>query len=142
MSVSLMLCVSDAVAGAINTGQFERPVTAKRTWLPRYEPSELETTQVAVVPAGESIKQSTRVKNIHEVSVDVSVMQRVADDAAADELSALVDELTDHLRLKRLVAFPTAVWIATEIQITHSHQHLQEQNVFLSVFRVTYRVVR
>lgn len=142
MSDSLSVTVAEAVRSEIDAGSFSQPIAAQRTWLPRYEPGQLIDTQVAVVPSGEKIVQATRVKNAHEVTLDVSVMRRVTDDAGADELSRLVEELADHLRLKRLTDFEAAIWSGTELYVTHSRQHLQEQNVFLSVFRVKYRVVR
>lgn len=142
MSDSLSVTVADAVAATLTAGEFAQPVIAHRTWLPRYEPQQLAATQVAVVPSGEKITQSTRTRNAHEVTVDVSVMQRIETDTAADALSLLVEQLADHLRLQRLTGFPPAVWSGTELYVTHSLQHLQEHNVFLSVFRVTYRVVR
>lgn len=142
MSDSLSVAVAEAVATALTGGDFSLPVTAHRTWLPRYEPQQLATTQVAVVPSGEKITQSTRSRNAHEVTVDVSVMQRITTDTAADGLSLLVEQLADHLRLQRLAGFPAAVWAGTELYVTHSQQHLQEHSVFLSVFQVTYRVVR
>lgn len=142
MSESLSVTVAEAVKAAINSGTFSQNVIAQRTWLPRYEPGQLADTLVAVVPSGEKIAQATRAKNVHEVTLDVSVMGRIANDEDADQLSRLTEELADHLRLKRLDDYSEAVWSGTELYVTHSQQHLQEQNVFLSVFRVKYRVVR
>jgi hypothetical protein len=146
----LLLDIADAVVAELNatpvppaTG-FSQPFTATRAYRPQFDLVELKTLKVTVVPKGIEIINITRHSNQNDVSVDVAVQKKVDpnDPSEIDALMALVEQIGDFFRLRRLTSFPTALWTKTENLPVYSPDHLETKQVFTSVLTLTFRVVR
>ena len=146
----LPLDIADAVVTELNAAQvppatgFGQTFTATRAYRPVFDLAELKTLRVTVVPKGIEIVNITRNANQNDVSVDVAVQKKVNPDDAADmdALMTLVEKIGDFFRLRRLAAFPTALWTKTENVPIYSPEHLETKQVFTSVLTLTFRVVR
>ena len=136
--------IADAVVAELNGGTFSQPFEAKRYYRPVFDLAEMSDLHVSVVPRGMTIERADRSRNQHDVQIDVAVQQklRTADNAELDALMALVEEIADFFRLRRLAEYPDAVWVKTENVPVYAQEHLEEFRQFTSVLTLTFRVVR
>lgn len=143
MSTSLPIDVAEAVVTELNAGTFNQALSAARHYRPQFELAELKTLRTSVVPRAIVTTSLGRTSNQHDVSVDVAVQKKVdpSDTAALDGLMALVGEVADFFRLRRLSALPTAIWSKTENVPIYSPEHLESKKVFTSLLTFTFRVV-
>lgn len=140
--MSVIVALADAVAASLNGGSFGTPFTAQRLHQPSFDLAELATLRVSVVPKSESIATASRGHSFFDCAIDVGVQKKVADDAEVDALLDLVEEIADHLRLKRLEEHPSAAWLSIEHDPVVAAEHLDQNQQLTSVLTVTYRVKR
>ena len=145
MSQHLVIDVADAVAAEINVSQLAiSGLSAQRHYRPQFELVELKSTRISVVPKSIVITGLARASNQHDCSVDIAVQKKLSslDPSEIDPLMLLVQDLSDLLRLTRLSAMPTALWVKTENAPIYALEHLENQRVFTALLTVTYRVMR
>jgi hypothetical protein len=143
--VSTIALIADAVAAHINAGTFSQPVNAVRMYQPAFTLEDLAELRVSVVPRNVGIAAASRDSSTFECVVDVGVQRKLpaeGDQAEIDGLLDLVEEITDHLRLKRLPDAPQAAWVSIAHEPVVSSESLEQHRVFTSVLSVTYRVRR
>ncbi|MGE3108352.1 MAG: hypothetical protein AB7O77_08370 [Phycisphaerales bacterium] len=143
--MSTIAAIADAVAAHINAGTFSQPVSAERMYQPAFTLEDLADLRVSVVPRTVGIAAATRDSSFFECVVDVGVQKKLPAEGADSEIDALLDlveEITDHLRLKRLPDAPEAAWAAIAHEPVVSSESLEQHRVFTSVLSVTYRVRR
>jgi len=143
--VSTIAAIADAVAAHINAGTYSRPVSAERMYQPAFTLEDLKDLRVSVVPRTVGISAASRDSSIVECVIDVGVQQKLpatGEQAEIDALLDLVEEITDHLRLKRLPGAPEAAWVGIAHEPVVSSESLEQHRVFTSVLSVTYRVRR
>lgn len=142
--MSAVIDIADAVVASLNAGTFSQPFEAERKYQPIVALPDLQTLHVSVVPRAVSITTATRETGYFDCAIDVGVQKKVNPDAPGelDELMTLVEEITDHLRMKRLVDAPQAAWVSIDNEPAFASEHLDQQRVFTSVLTVTYRVRR
>ncbi len=135
--------VADAVVTELNSGQFGQQFTARRLYRPRYQPQDLKTLQVAVVPKSLAIDAATRSGDLWECQIDVAVQKKLA--AETDEeitpLVELVETIARHFRLRRPSEKPDAICIKVEISPIYAVEHLDELRTFTSVVTLTFRLL-
>ncbi len=136
--------IADAVVAELNAATFSQAVTAERHYLPQFELPEMKTLHVTVVPKGIALGSSDRARGQGDYSVDVAVQKKfeTGDNAELDPLTALVEEIADHFRGRRLASYPNAAWLKTEQAVLYAPEHIDELRQFTSVLTLTYRVVR
>ena len=140
--MSVITDLADAVAASLNAGSFGMPFTAERLHQPSFDLAELAELHVSVVPKSQTITNATRQHSFFDCAIDVGVQKKVADDSEVDALLDLVEEIADHLRLKRLDDYPTAAWLSIEHEPVVASEHLDQNRQLTSVLTVTYRVKR
>lgn len=145
--MSVILDVADAVVATLNAPGdpgFSQPFTAERKYQPVFELGELETLRVSVVPKSVAITTASRHSNFFDCAVSIGVQKKIDTNAAAqlDALIGLVEEIVDHLRLKRLETLPEAMWLKIEHEPVFAPEHLEQKRVFTAVVTVAYRVGR
>lgn len=142
--MSTIIAVADAVTTSLNAGTFSQEFTAERRYQPSFELSDMETLRVSVVPKSVSITNATRQHSFFDCAVDIGVQKKldVDDPAQIDAMVDLVDEIIDHLRLKRPEAFPEAAWLSIEHEPVFAAEHLDQLRQFTSVLTVMYRLRR
>jgi hypothetical protein len=136
--------IADAVVAELNGGTFSQAVEAKRFYRPVFDLAEMSALHVSVVPKGVTIERADRSRNQQDVQIDVAVQKKFesGDAAELDPLMALVEEIADFCRLRRLTSYPDAIWIRTDNVPVYAPEHLEEFRQFTSVLTLTFRVVR
>ncbi|MFO0839605.1 MAG: hypothetical protein U1D55_13900 [Phycisphaerae bacterium] len=142
--MSTIIDIADAIVASLNAGTFSQPFEAERKYQPVFELPDMQTLHVSVVPRSVAITTATRESSYFDCAVDVGVQRKVNPDEPTelDELMNLVEEIADHLRMKRLDEAQQAAWVAIENEPAFASEHLDQQRVFTSVLTVTYRVRR
>ncbi|MBX3404503.1 MAG: hypothetical protein KF699_13920 [Phycisphaeraceae bacterium] len=143
--MSTIAAIADAVAAHINAGTFSQPVSAVRMYQPAFTLEDLADLRVSVVPRTTAITAASRDSSVFECVVDVGVQKKLpAEDAQGviDGLLDLVEEIADHLRLKRLPDAPEAAWAGIAHEPVVSSESLEQHRVFTSVLSITYRMRR
>ncbi len=141
--MALIVEIAEAVVTQLNAASLSQTFTAQRNYLPIYELEHLKELRVTVVPKGIAISSAGRGSNQYDVEIDIAVQQKLTNTTAAeiDPLLALVEEITDLFRLRRLTA-PDAVWVKSQNEPVYVQEHLDQFRVFTSVLTLTFRVIR
>lgn len=144
MSTPVMLELADAVAATLSAGDFSQAFTARRAYTPEYDLSKVTDLTVTVVPKSQEIAKASRDSAYFDAAIDVGVQKKIEGDEAesramVDGLIALVEEIVDRLRGRRLEAAPDAVWMAIANDPIFDRDHLDRLRVFTGVVTVTYR---
>ena len=136
--------IADAVMAELNGHTFSQALTAVRYYRPVFDLGEMQTLHVSVVPKGVTIERADRSRNQYDFAIDVAVQKKfeAGDAAELDPLMTLVEEIGDFFRLRRLAAYPDAVWVRTDNVPVYAPEHLEEFRQFTSVLTLTFRVVR
>lgn len=142
--MSTIIAIADAVVASLNAGTFSQPFTAQRRYQPSFELPEMQALHVSVVPRSVSITSATRENGYFDCAIDIGVQKKVNPETPAeiDALMTLMDEIADHLRLRRLDAAPQAAWLSIQHEPIFAPEHLDQLRQFTSVLTVTYRVPR
>jgi hypothetical protein len=107
---------------------------------PAFTLEDLKELRVSVVPRTTGITAASRDSSTFECVVDVGVQKKVSDESEIDGLLDLVEEIADHVRLKRLPDAPDAAWVGIAHEPVVSSEALEQHRAFTSVLSVTYRV--
>jgi len=136
--------IADAVVAELNGRSFSQPLAAVRYYRPVFDLGEMQTLHVSVVPKGVTIERADRSRNQYDFAIDVAVQKKfqTGDNTELDVLMALVEEIADFFRLRRLATYPDAVWVRTDNVPVYAPEHLEEFRQFTSVLTLTFRVVR
>jgi hypothetical protein len=103
---------------------------------------ELASLKVAVIPRGVEVTNTARGAGMYEYRVGIYVAKHVVDDADADAMMTLTEELVDKLRadtwgsaVDGISCTGVSVQLATEDSIN-------ERNAFRATMEVTYKVLK
>jgi hypothetical protein len=142
--VSVILDIADAVVASLNAGAFALEFEAARKYQPVFELQDMQTLHVSVVPKSLAITTAARDSGFFDVAIDIGVQKKVNADESAelDALMNLVEQIADHLRMKRLDDAPNAAWLGVANEPVFAPEHLEQWRQFTSVLTVTYRVRR
>jgi len=142
--VSTLIAVADAVVADLNAAAFSQAFTAVRYYRPVFDLAAMDALHVSVVPKAMTSEVLSRSRTQDEYQVDVAVQRKVAAEADLDPLLALVEEIADHVRFKRLTLAGggEAVWMRTENQPVYAPEHLDELRQFTSVLTLAFLVGR
>jgi hypothetical protein len=142
--MSLVADIAEAVKDELNGHEFGMEFEATRGYLPLFDLAEMKDLHVTVVPKGMTMEMARRDAARHDVQLDVAVQKKLdaADNSEIDALMALVEEISDFLRFRRLEGLPGAAWLKVENAPVYSQEHLSEMRQITSVLTVTYRVMR
>jgi hypothetical protein len=136
--------LAQAVTDELNGGSFPLPFTAVRGYAPEYELPDMKDLHVTVVPKGLAVASAGRTANQYDCAVDIAVQKKVAstEPSELDPLMRLTEEIADFFRLRRLSAFPYAVWAGTEHTPIFAPEHLRELRQFTSVVTLNFRLLK
>lgn len=143
--MGLIIALADAVVTALNgavDGTFNAEFTAVRAYRPQFNLEGLETLRVSVVPRSLAMEAATRTSLQRDVQIDVAVQKKVnVDDAAViDAQMALVEQIAEFFKFKRLPSVG-AIWLVTQNAPIYSAEHLEQHRVFTSMLTLTFRIV-
>lgn len=139
-----LIQLAEALVSHLNGGSFSVPIQAVRRYQPVFELPQLQTVQVSVVPKSISVVALDRGAQAFDLAVDIGIQKQVNPETLAemDALLALVAEVVDYLRGRRLPEFPQAAWVGIANEPVFASEHLESKRVFTSVVSVTYRLRR
>lgn len=142
--MSLIIDIAEAVKTALNAHDFSEEFTAERHYQPVFDLAEMKDLHVSVVPNGMTTATLGRGRAQFDCRIDVAVQKKLkdCDNAEIDPLMALVDEIAEHFRAKRLDGLSEAAWIKTENTALYAQEHLNEMRQFTSVLTLTFRVIK
>lgn len=142
--MSTIIDIADAVVASLNAGGFSLPFDAQRKYQPVFELPEMQTLHVSVVPKSIAITTAARDTGFFDCAIDIGVQKKVNPDQPdeLDALTDLVEEIADHLRMKRPEEAPSAAWLSIANEPVFAPEHLEQWRQFTSVLTVTYRVRR
>ena len=141
--MSVIVDVAEAVKTELNEHEFSQAFTAERHYRPVFDLKDMKDLHVTVVPKGVTLSTAGRDRAQHDVQVDIAVQRKVTgSNDEADSLMALVDEIADFFRLRRLAEFKDAVWVGTENSPVFAPEHLEQLGQFTSVLTLTFRVLK
>ncbi|OQB78594.1 MAG: hypothetical protein BWX88_05154 [Planctomycetes bacterium ADurb.Bin126] len=139
--------IADAVAAELNGHTFSQAFTARRLYRPVFDLADMKTLHVSVVPKGVEMQGASRTLVQHDYLIDVGVQKKLptspsGDNTEIDALMALVEQIADFFRQRRLQAMPNVVWVKTENPSIYLPEHLDQLRQFTSVLTLTFRVLR
>lgn len=136
--------IADAVVTELNGHTFSQAFTAVRHYRPLFNLADMQSLHVTVVPKAVSVERLDRTSHQEDYQVDVAVQKKVdaVDNTTLDPLTALVQEVADFLRGRRLAGLPAAICVADRNEPIYAPEHLDDLRQFTSVLTFTYRVVR
>jgi len=145
--MALIVDIADAVVAELNGHTFSQSVTAQRLYRPVFDLADMKTLHVSVVPKGVEMQGASRTLVQHDYQIDVGVQKKLptnpsGDNAEIDVLMALVEEIADFFRQRRLQTLPNVVWVQTQNLPIYSLEHLEQLRQFTSVLTLTFRVLR
>ncbi|TVQ33882.1 MAG: hypothetical protein EA376_01220 [Phycisphaeraceae bacterium] len=143
--MSAIVELADAITASLNGQTFDPPVTAERSHLPIFDLGKVgDNIQLSIVPRSATVSPASRASNFFDLAIDIGVQKRIDPEAPAqiDALLDLVEQIGDHLRLKRLDTMPEAQWLTSEHEPVLAAEHIERFSVFTSVLTVTYRIAR
>lgn len=141
--MSTIVALADAVVSELNGEGWSLPFVARRLYRPRFEPADLKTLQVSVVPRSLVIEAASRADDSRQCQIDIAVQQRLDAELSEeiDPLLGLVEEIARHFRLRRPAAMPTAVCVKVENDPVYAVEHLDELRCFTSILTLSFRMV-
>ena len=143
MSITIQL--ASAVAAELAQATLTEPFDAVMAVLPVYKLEDLDGVKVTVRPADIEITGATRSYGQWDIAVEICVQQRIGSDMDRNtrvvELAALIEEIADHLRCKKLASAEFATWLNCTIAPLYDPGHLQDHNVFTGRLEVSYRIM-
>ncbi len=141
--MAVVAAVADAVVTELNATTFSLSFTAVRKYQPHYDLAQLKSLHVTVIPSGLMTQQAARGPGQRDVDVDIAVQQKLTqeENADLDPLLALAEEIAEHFRGKRLIAYSQAIWVKSEHKAVFVPEHLQQYRQFTSVLTLTFRVL-
>ena len=144
--MSILADVADAVAEELAAADLSLALAVERRWRPRWDLPESDAEVHAfVVPRGQTEEPATRSQVALGPDVDVVLVKKLAsaageEDEEMDGLMDLAGEVAGFFRLRRLAAYPAAVWTGTARDPAYSPQHLDELRTFSAAVTLSYRV--
>jgi hypothetical protein len=130
------ITIADAVAAEITSATLSASVSVSRRYVPRFEPAELNTNQVCVVPTSLTDSLLDRASRRQQIQIDVAVLRRVdaKTDTAADPIINLAGEIAE------LFAFRLFDW-GRHIETQHflfSVEDLERHSTAKTILRLTF----
>ncbi|MDR1491460.1 MAG: hypothetical protein LBT05_01870 [Planctomycetaceae bacterium] len=138
--MSIATDVTNAIVAQLKQQTFSQPFEPVMFVLPSFEPSELQTLRVSIVPRTLEIEPITRNSSKYTVGVDVGIQRRINEtpEETVASLGSLVDEIAEYLRATPLKQFPAAQWNNASIDPLYVPEHLQQKRIFTSILNVKY----
>lgn len=133
--------IADAMVAELNAATFTQSFTAERGYHPVLELPDLKVLKVSIIPKTKTAAAGTRSASQNDYQIDLAVQKKLGAEAKAesDALMLLVQEITDHLRGKRLAG---VAWLSSQNDPIFVPEHMEQFRQFTSVLTLTYRATR
>ncbi len=118
---------------------------AERGYRPLFELGDLKDLRVTVVPRAVDLATASRSTVQADVQIDIGIQKKLPatdQDAEADALMQLAEEVADFFRTHPLTGVPDAAWVRSANEPVYSPEHWDEFRQFTSIVTATFRVLR
>lgn len=135
-----ILQLADAIVAALNDHDFEQPVTAVRTYLPRYRLEELDQVKLTIVPKDDEGEREARGLWQDDYSVDLAIQKRLTSPDETTEMDGLVllgQRIVDFLRSAKLGV--PATFLRSGFAPLFDPDHLEQHQTLTTVVNLVYR---
>ena len=138
------LQIAESVNAQLNSAELSRPFVAERLYVPNFDLEEMQELRVSVVPRDMQIVGHDRATSKYNVRIDVAVQQKFehGSNDEIDPLVALVEEIADLFRLKRLDSMPEARCTQVEHPVIYSAEHWEQLRQFTRLLTLTFQLSR
>jgi len=140
--------IAEAVRDLLNQGSFKEAFSAELRYLPpSLDQQVIGSLNVLVVPGPRSTQIESRSEQRRTVNVDIGVLKRITPDDIdeADALLNLVESFGDYLAQDQNRSFSVTAgrvaWQGQEQDPLYYEEHLDNHNAFVTVLRITYRLL-
>ena len=142
--MATILQIADSVTAKLNAAQLSQTFTAERLYVPNFDLQELQQLRVSVVPRDLTILAHDRTSSKYNARIDIAVQQKFASGSnlEIDPLTALIEEIADLFRIKRLDSMPEARCVAVEHPVIYSTEHWEQHRQFTSLLTLTFQLAR
>jgi hypothetical protein len=140
--MSLVTQIAQAVVTELkkNVSVFSIPFEPEMLVLPSFEPAELQTLRVSVVPRTLEMERVSRNSSKYTLGIDIGIQRRIegTPEETVAKIGHLVDEIMLFLKETTLSDFPAAQWLGVTNDPVYVPEHLQQKRTFTSVLNVRY----
>jgi len=142
--LATVLQIADSVTAKLNAAELSQVFTAERLYVPDFDLQDMRELRVSVVPRELTILAHDRTTSKYNARIDVAVQRKFeqGSNVEIDPLVALVEEIADLFRLKRLESMPEARCIQVEHPVIYSAEHWEQLRQFTSLLTLTFQLAR
>lgn len=142
--MATVLQIADSVTAQLNAASLTHDFTAERLYVPNFDLEDMQDLRVSVVPRELLILAHDRTTSKYNARIDVAVQRKFnqGTNVEIDPLVALVEEIADLFRLKRLDSMPEARCIQVEHPVIYSAEHWEQLRQFTSLLTLTFQLAR
>jgi len=143
-SLATILQIADSVTAQLNTAELSHTISAERLYVPNFDLEDMKELRVSVVPRDMQIVAHDRSTSKYNARIDVAVQQKFeqGSNVEIDPLVALVEQIADLFRLKRLDSMPEARCTQIEHPVIYSAEHWEQLRQFTSLLTLTFQLSR
>jgi hypothetical protein len=156
MSDSILISIAKAIVAELNAPApiaartytftaFSQSFTAERIYDTERLLEQNETLRVDVVLGDITQEVSSRSSQSGEYRIDIAFRQVIDTTSIAilDALGSLVEEVDDYFfHRKSLLNYPMATWKQANVVYPYLPKEVRSNSQFISILRLTYRVVK
>jgi hypothetical protein len=140
--MSLVTQIAQAVVTELkkNVSNFSLSFEPEMLVLPSFEPADLQTLRVSVVPRTLEMERVSRSSSKYTVGIDIGIQRRIegTPEKTVATIGHLVDEIGQFLQAATLSDFPAAQCHGVLNDPVYVPEHLQQKRTFTSVLNVRY----
>ena len=142
--MATVLQIADSVTAKLNSAVLSQVFTAERLYVPDFDLQDMRELRVSVVPRELTILAHDRTTSKYNARIDVAVQRKFeqGSNVEIDPLVALVEEIADLFRLKRLESMPEARCVQVEHPVIYSAEHWEQLRQFTSLLTLTFQLAR
>lgn len=141
--------IADALTAGLAAETFasvtEQPTVERKNW-PAYDLEDMADPVIAVTPTAVTLTRTDRTRHQHDYQVSVFVGRHTPTEADADQMTDMLEEVVDKVRLhvwNQSVTWPAGVTSPTAVEVAiNPDDALQERNAWRAVVTATYTVHR
>ncbi|RMF99613.1 MAG: hypothetical protein D6741_08200 [Planctomycetota bacterium] len=139
---SQVVRLADLVTAELGATAFDLPCSVRREYRPRYEPKDLVTVQLTVVPRELNIEPAAASKTWWTCRIDIAVQKKLAADEDIEPLIDLTEQVAEQFTNWRPADMPEAVCMTSTVDPLYADEHLDALHTFTAVVELTFRILK
>ncbi len=142
--MTTILEIADSVVAQLNAADLSQSIDAERLYVPNFDLEDMKELRVSVVPREVQFLPMDRSQSRYHGKIDIAVQKKFkdGDNSEIDPLVALVEEIADVFRMKRLDSLVAARCIHVENSVLYSTEHWEQLRQFTSLLTLTFELAK